>query len=222
MKNISIKSVLAEAQEVFMKAPWHWVFVSIIQFLILIACIPLIAFFSAAITVTFGSSMPWFIEHVFPTIISLLFVTVVWAVMLNFYRMAQAALAGTNPEIKDIFHPDTRITPFVLTVFLVAFITYVGVWILVIPGMIAAIVLFLADVSCVEEHTSPVDSLYRSLELVRKDVWSVILFMIISIALSFVAIIPFGLGLLFYVPFMMIAKIVLFRHLRNFEPAVVA
>ena len=221
MKNISIASVFEQAQEVFMKAPWHWVFVTLIQFFIVLVCIPLIGFFTAALNAAFFRTMPWFMIHILPFIMSTLFLMVVWSMMLNFYRMAQAAIAGSNPQVKDIFHADTRLTPFVLTVFLVAIITYIGMQIFIIPGLIASVVLFFADVSCVEEHTSPMDSLRRSYELVRKDWWAVILFMIATAIFSLIAIIPFGIGLLFFVPFVAIAKIVFFRDIRNFEPAVV-
>lgn len=221
MKNISIKSVFAEAQDVFMKAPWHWIAVALVQFLILLCAMPLIAFFSAALTSAFYPSMPFFFDNVFPFIASTIYLMIVWSMMLNFYRMAQAALAGTNPEIKDIFRNDSRHTPFLLTTFTVAVITFIGSKVFVIPGLIASVVLFFSDVSSVEEHTGPTDSLYRSYELVRKDPWAVIVFMLSSAVFALIAIIPFGFGLLVFVPFIALSKIVFFRHIRSFEPMVV-
>ena len=216
-----MKSVFKQTQDVFMKAPWHWAFIALLQFLILLCAIPLIAVFQGAMRAVFLDSMPWFITYVLPFIVNVLYLMIVWSMMLNLYRMGQAALAGTEPQVKDIFRHDTRLTPFVLTVFAVAVIVYFGTLVFVIPGLVASVVFFFADVSSVEEHTGVKDSLYRSYELVRKDWWAVILFMLLSAVLSLIALIPLGLGLLLYVPFIAIAKIVFFREMRALEPMVV-
>lgn len=96
------------------------------------------------------------------------------------------AVDGQKPEFKDLFSHTEMILPVMITAIVVAFISWLGMLFLILPGIYLAMVHMFAVYFVVDKKVSPMDSLKASREMVKGGLGSLIAFFVGSMLLVFV------------------------------------
>jgi hypothetical protein len=89
------------------------------------------------------------------------------------FGVFQALRGRPVPVGASIARGLTRAVPVVIASLLVSLITTLGYFLLIIPGLIAAMAFFVTLPACVVERLGPIDSMSRSAELTKGHRWGI-------------------------------------------------
>src|SRR4051794_1064315 len=112
------------------------------------------------------------------------------AALLGFvlqYGMVRAALAiteGREPTFAEAWNME-RFGPFVVAAILQGLITFVGYLLCIIPGIVAAFLLFFTPFFVIDANMAPTDALAASFNLVKSHAGVLVLFGIVAVIVYF-------------------------------------
>ena len=152
---------------------------------------------------------------------SSLVVTVISFVLsAGLYRAALDVADSGRADIGTMF---TRIPwlQLILVSILVSLITIVGIILCIIPGIIAAFLLYYSQVAVVDGH-SAIDGLKASFEMVKDNVGPILVLTLIFIGLAILALCTLGIAYLVLIPVSNIAVAYTWRTLSGRPPVAVA
>jgi hypothetical protein len=202
----SIKESLAFGWEVFKKQPWFY-----------ISVILALTLFSIIVDVLINggrndaSLLGFIISFLASTIVS-----------IAYARLALSVAEGGTPVgWEGLWVPD-RFFPMLGTIALQGVIILIGLVLLIIPGIIAAVLLMFAQLAVVDKNLNPVEALKESYALTKPHLWQLVLFSFAILALNIVGFFALVIGLLVTVPVSVIAVAHVYKKLAKLSvPAVV-
>ncbi len=107
--------------------------------------------------------------------------------------------------------------PFLVAAILQGLITFVGYLLCIIPGIIAAFLLWFTPFFVIDRHMAPTDALSASFNLVKSHAGVLVLFGIVSVVVYFAGAIVCLVGLLVSIPVVLIATAYMYKRMAG-EP----
>ncbi|MFA5132006.1 MAG: DUF975 family protein [Candidatus Paceibacterota bacterium] len=124
---------------------------------------------------------------------------------------------GKTPTFSDLFSSFksyTIIWKYLLASVLYGIIIFVGLLLLIIPGVYLAVRLQFYKFLIIEnENIKVMDSLTQSMNMSRGHFWKLFGFIVTLLVVNTIAAIPFGLGLIVTVPVSVLASTILYKKL---------
>ena len=201
---ISVKESLTFGWETFKKDPWFYVGVT--------AALTIFSMIVSALT-SGGEGFASFVGFV----ISYLASTVV---TIAYMRLALSAAQGTPVGWDGLWAPEHYVNMLGTTI-LQSVIVVIGLVLLIVPGIIAAILLSLSQLAVVDKKLHPIDALKESYRLTRPHVWPLFVFMLALLLLNIAGLLALVIGLLVTMPVSLIATAHVYKKLVQGEaPAV--
>ena len=149
-----------------------------------------------------------------------LLITPLWAGTL----MIAIKRAGKGPiKASFVFNYYDKMIPLFLTVVIMYIAIFIGFILLVIPGIYLSIAYALALPLVVEKGLSPWQALETSRKAITKKWFSMLIISIVSMLIFLVSALPLGIGLIWTVPWLILASGVVYRNVfgiqkSNLEP----
>jgi uncharacterized membrane protein len=198
----------------FKANPWVWVGVVIIAALIQGLLNALFGNRSAFRVDMFGQSL-WSIGWIVGSIL-----TVVVGYLINaaFVRGSLHEVDGQRPTLGSFFR-FTNVGNVILASILVGVMIAVGLFLLVIPGLIVAFLSWWTLQFVIDRHDSAIDGIRSSFRAISSQAGSVFLLALALIGINILGAIPLGLGLLITVPLSTIASTYAYRVVSGGEVA---
>lgn len=135
------------------------------------------------------------------------------------YGVVRAALAivdGRPVTFAEAWNMD-RFGPFVVAAILQGLITFVGYLLCIIPGIIAAFLLFFTPFFVIDKQLSPTESLAASFNLVKDNAGVLVLFTIVAVIVYFAGALVCLVGLLVSIPVVLISTAYMYKRMAG-EP----
>ncbi len=117
-----------------------------------------------------------------------------------------------KPQLSDLFYTKSLLNFFLVNL-IKGFIVFIGLILLVIPGIIFSIKLQFAEYLVIDKNKSVVDALNGSWEMTKGVKWNLFLFGILLFLINVLGFVLLLVGLLFTVPLTMVAEAFVFRKL---------
>jgi uncharacterized membrane protein len=210
MKSFSIKSTLKWAWETFAKRPFFFVGVGIISLVIQLA----LGSFETALTGPVDPVRPLelmftpmgLLASIVSFVVTILFTMGLWNLTLK----AQADVM--SPKFKDLWYPK-YFWSFLGTNILTGIIIFVGLILVIVPGIIAMLALGFATLIVLTKHMKPIEALKESYRITKGKWLQLLLFYIVLVVINFIGAIPMGLGLLITIPISLLAMAHVYKAL---------
>ena len=140
-----------------------------------------------------------------------------WGVVLGLRRAVDAPLSGTS-----VLNYYDKIGPLAITLILMYIMVFIGFVLLILPGIYLAIAYCMAYLLVVEKGLAPWEALEASRKAITHRWFAVFGLMILIGLINLVAMIPLGIGLIWSVPFSVIAFGILYRNVFGCEAQTLA
>lgn len=151
-------------------------------------------------------------------LISLLASALAYPFMAGINMVGIRHAAGQPISFNEIFSHFGRTVPLVITAVVMMLLIYLGMFLLVIPGIYLAVAYLLAIPLVVERGLSPWQALEASRKAISQHWFKVFgLFLLLGVIMILSAI-PLGIGLVWSIPLMVIAMGVLYRTIFGVLP----
>jgi len=192
--------------ETFKKRPWFFIGATVIIAIAQIA----IGMVSGAIDSATGGS---FDE---PTVLGNL-VSYLLGVLVSMGMTAFFLAAHDNPhgvEYGALWHPNPYLK-FFATSILASVAVVVGLFLLVVPGLIAMVLFMFSTFLVIDRGLGPIDALKESMELTKGNRWPLFGFILLCMLIILVGVLALGVGLLVAVPIVGLAFVFAYRLLSS-------
>lgn len=143
-------------------------------------------------------------------------------VSVTLYSIVQAGIARVSLKITDgrafgmdDFFTTDELANVIVTALLVAVAVAIGIFLCVIPGLIAAFLAQFAIFFVVDKRLAPVDAIKASISLVAENLGQLILFYILTALVIIAGFCVVCVGLFVAIPVVIIAQAYMFRRLQN-------
>ena len=198
---LSVKECLSFGWRTFKARPWFFVGTFLIYAVI------------QGIMSSIQQNMPGLVSFLLSLIVS----TLLYIGLITIYLKAHADAKA--PQYADFWHPGT-FWKYLGASLLLAVIVIVGLILLIVPGIIAALALSFTGYLVVDKGMNPIAALKESARLTKGNRWKLFLLGLAIFGLSILGMIPLFLGLLIVGPVSMLAGVHAYRMLEH--PASVA
>jgi len=141
---------------------------------------------------------------------------------LGLIKIALRIIDGQPVEFAHLFDIFDRVAWFALARFIMMVAVGLGLFLLVVPGVVIALRLWFIGYATIDEHPPGLDTLQRSVEVTRGFTFDLFLFALLLIAINFLGALCFGVGLLVSLPVSLLATAYVYRHLAARRVAVPA
>lgn len=126
--------------------------------------------------------------------------------------LARIARGETDTPVSEIFNGFSRFVPLIITAFVMVVVVGVGLVLLVVPGIIAALGLSFAPYLVLDRGLSAADALRASWQMMDGHKLDLFLLGVASMVIALLSAIPLGLGLLVTIPMLSFAGPVLYNR----------
>lgn len=150
------------------------------------------------------------------TILSLVHIVFNCFAMFTFVRMGLRFIKGENFTFNDVIAVDWKSFGLYILGSLLFFIAYVvGFFLLIIPGIIAAIRLGFFGFIMLDEHLQPIPALKKSFEMTRNHFWKLLGFAFVVGLINFAGALLAGVGMLVTAPFSLLATSYMYDRIKS-------
>jgi hypothetical protein len=147
---------------------------------------------------------------------------IVMPVAMGLYIIGIKRAAGAPIRATDIFGYFGKVLPILGTLILLYIMVFIGSLLLVLPGIYLMFAYMLALPLVIEKNLGPWEALEASRKAITHRWFGVFgLFLLMSV-IAFVAAIPLGIGLIWALPFMLIAMGIVYRNMFGYQGSVSA
>ncbi len=133
------------------------------------------------------------VRVVLQTLVTILF-------QLGFITISLKIVRGEKPKIGDLFVNRGKLLTAILASFLVGMGTFLGMLLLVVPGIIFALMTTLSMWFVVDRNMGAIEAIKASIEATRGSKTTLFLFAWVCFGLSLAAMIPCGMGFIILAP----------------------
>lgn len=146
-----------------------------------------------------------------------------WWLYLGFARMMLAAHAGSVPSVNMLFGESWKtLLQYAIVAIVSGILTFVGLVLLIVPGIIVFTMLSLAPFILLDRGTSAIESLKESRRITKGHRMNIFLFVLMLALLNIAGALVFFVGLLVTVPISLLAFVYAYRQVEKglaMEPA---
>ncbi|MEK9185685.1 MAG: YciC family protein, partial [Patescibacteria group bacterium] len=128
---------------------------------------------------------------------------------------------GEKPKFNDIFKEYSLFWKFLGVSILMPIVVFVGLILLIVPGIIWAVRFSLAPLILVDTKIGPIASMKESWAITRGNFWKMLGFWIVIGLINLLGLLIIGVGLLITFPISTFAMIHVYRFLSSSRAAVV-
>ncbi|GAB6090508.1 DUF975 family protein [Spirochaeta dissipatitropha] len=146
-------------------------------------------------------------------LLSLLGIVITLVVSIGITKIALKFLDGETPEFADLYQHYDLFLPVFLVSLLYGVIVGLGFVLLIIPGIILMLMLFMCDYLVIDQKIEPITALKTSAAMTRGHKGNLFLFTIILVLLNIAGFLALGIGLLVTMPVSVLASIHIYREL---------
>lgn len=207
MHRLSVRECLSFGWHTFAKRPWF--FIGVVVLVVIITSI-LTSFTDAYQTGALS--------------FSLVLAVVAVNILIEMGLVSFALKAHTDVEktvFRDLWHP-TSFWKYVGTKILVAFVVLVGLVLLIIPGIIAALALLFSTYLVIDRDLGPIEAMKESLRITKGNRWKLLLLVLSIVLINILGVLALIVGLLVSIPVSLLAIVHAYRTLEHQEHEVVA
>jgi uncharacterized membrane protein len=115
-----------------------------------------------------------------------------------------------NVSLIDLWHPDD-FWHYVVASILVGIVVGIGLFLLVIPGVVAALALFFVKFLIIDKHLGPVDAFRESVRMTRGHRFELFVLCLLIALIYIVSALLFGIGLFVALPVTTLAAVYAYR-----------
>ncbi|MFT6723305.1 MAG: hypothetical protein ACJARN_000154 [Arenicella sp.] len=133
------------------------------------------------------------------------------------FMIALKFSVGAKIEVGELFKHFDKTIPLFITYILVYVIVALGFLLLIIPGIYLIIAFSMAVPLVVEKNMAPWEALTTSRKAVTPKWFAMLGFVLLAMLVIIVAAIPFGIGLIWALPLLMLAAANLYRDMFGVE-----
>jgi uncharacterized membrane protein len=121
-------------------------------------------------------------------------------------------------EFADLFNGYPVFVSYVIASIIFGVMFVIGLFLLVVPGIIVAVIFALFSYAIIDRGMGPIDALQRSMDLTRGVRMDLFLFGLATLGLNLLGMIPCFLGLFVTMPMTMMAAAYIYRRLDRETP----
>jgi len=129
------------------------------------------------------------------------------------YIMIMRLDDGERPGMSALFDALPQFLPLVLASLAISALVFIGLILLVLPGLYLALAYGFTNLIIVERKLDFWPAMEASRRMVTEHFWNYLLLMLLFLCLCIIGSIPFGLGLLVAVPVCLAAQYRYYRHI---------
>jgi hypothetical protein len=133
--------------------------------------------------------------------------------LVGLYRIGLAAARGEKVEFGTLFSGASRFLPLFATFFLTMIVVYLGFALLIVPGVILGLGLFLSTLYVIDQNMGPIDAMKASWAATQGQKGHIFLFGLVALAMYFGGYIACGIGLLAVIPILLVAHSILYLRI---------
>lgn len=209
-----IGEILSEAWEKTKGAKWTFILAVILYIVIYAALIVPMELIHMELLASAANPSLIISFSIVEQIVLNLVILPIWAglFILGVRRSVNAPLEATS-----IFHYYNKIFSLFFTVLLMYLMIFLGLLLLVIPGIYLMFAYFMAMPLVAEKGLSPWQALETSRKTITHRWFGVFFFGIVVSFITFVSAIPLGIGLIWTIPMIMIAYGIMYRNMFGVE-----
>ncbi len=153
-------------------------------------------------------------------IVQLIGIAIGAVVSFGLVNMALKITRGETVGMGDVLPSGPLVVPFAITGIIVNVITFIGIALYIVPGIIAATFLLFSQFVVLDEGLQPGDAIKRSIDLVKGQAGSVFGFMVVAFLIMAVGVILCLVGLFVAWPLAVVAAAKVYKDLKG-EPVAV-
>jgi len=215
----SIGSVLSEAWEKTSGSKWPFILSFIYYVLVIIAVMMGLGLVMASLmAVTEEPGVIVLVQLVTQLGTNLIVMPMIMGiVMMGIKRSVDAPFSASM-----VFNNFSKMLPLFATMILMYIMIFIGLVLLVIPGIYLMIAYYMAMPLVVEKGMSPWQAMETSRKAITHRWFSVFGLFIVMIIIISISMIPLGLGMIWTLPMMMIVYGILYRNMFGVEASTVA
>lgn len=201
MDTFSVGGTLQFAWDTFKKRPWFFILTTII--------ILVIGWIGGVISSAFGThGIGWLIGY----IVNLAIDTFIGMGTIALYLKAHEDAASAH--VSDLWHPKP-FWKYLATSIIVGIIVVIGLILIIVPGVIAALMLMFATYVVVDRELGPIEALSESRRITKGHRLELLGLIIAVIAINILGLICIVIGLLVTIPFTSLALVHAYRLLEH-------
>lgn len=201
MDTFSVGGTLQFAWDTFKKRPWFFILVTVI--------ILIVSWVGSVISSAFGAHG---IGFVIGYIISLVIDTFIGMGSFALYLKAHEDAASAH--VSDLWHPKP-FWKYLATSIIVGIIVVIGLILIIVPGIIAALMLMFATCIVVDRELGPIEALSESRRITKGHRLQLLGLIIAVAAINALGILCLVVGLLITLPFTFLALVHAYRLLEH-------
>jgi uncharacterized membrane protein len=199
MEPLSVEAALRFGWETFKKRPGFFIGITLI-----IGIVSWLVGFVVALVGLKGGIAGGVINLLISTLVDI----GVTAILLKAYDNAE------TPQFSDLWHPQQYVSYLIATV-LVGICVVVGIVLLIVPGVIAAIMFMFAKFVVVDRNMNPIDAMKESARITKGHRFTLLLLILALVAINIVGAILLLVGLLVTIPVSGLAAVYAYRKLSH-------
>jgi hypothetical protein len=141
---------------------------------------------------------------------------------VGFYLAALKRMSGRTPQVGDLFNGFSVFLPTLIASLLISALAFVGLLLCIIPGLIVPALFVFAYLFVMDKRMDFWPAMQASHEVVKKDYFGFIMFVLALGAINFCGALLCGVGLLATIPLTYGATLAAYRDSVGFEPDTLA
>lgn len=200
MTTFSIKEIFTQGWNLFKEKPWTYIGITLT-----------LTVFSMVVNALTGDGKG--LIAIIGFLIGLAASTVV---SIAYSRMALSVTAREDMSWDKLWAPE-HFWNMLGTTILQGIVILVGLVLLIIPGIYAALVLSMSQLVVVDKKLAPVAALKESYRLTKGHVWQLLFFMLAILVLNIVGVLALFVGLFVTIPITIIAVACVYRKLMSLQ-----
>ncbi len=203
MNTFSIKEAVSFGWDAFKKDPWFYAGITL--------ALTAISFIINMLT---NGSGPIAIVGFLISLAASTFITIAYG------RLALSVNGGTHAAWKDLWAPE-RFWNMLGTTILQGVIILIGLVLLIIPGIVACLMLSMAQLSVVDKNLNPIEAIKESYRLTKGHLLQLLLLVLLVAVMNIVGAVLLLVGLLVSIPVSLIAIAHVYKKLNAMESVTV-
>jgi uncharacterized membrane protein len=134
---------------------------------------------------------------------------------IGLFRVLLLFLAGKKPEYADLLRESKLLLSYWVASFLYGLLIFVGLILLIVPGIIVTVRLQFWTYVMVNKQCGPVAALKESWRITGGSVINIMLFNLLTVAVVFLGVLAFGVGVFVAIPVTLLATTFVYGKLQT-------